>query len=113
MALCGGAGHSIEIAKKLSNKGILIGIDRDEDALTVAKEKLKAFQMVEIDSALFKIAFQILENYTQIKLKNATLDFDDLTNKTLELLKKSQKALMITFFFVFCRNGHFSSFYLT
>ena len=29
----GGAGHSIEIVKRLSNEGILIGIDRDEEAL--------------------------------------------------------------------------------
>ena len=47
MVLCGGAGHSIEIAKKLSNKGMLIGIDRDEDALKVAKEKLKAFKNIK------------------------------------------------------------------
>lgn len=37
----GGAGHSSQIIKKLSNKGILIGIDRDTDALKAAKEKLK------------------------------------------------------------------------
>ena len=28
----GGAGHSYEIAKRLSSKGRLIGIDRDEEA---------------------------------------------------------------------------------
>ena len=39
----GGAGHSKEIVKKLSNKGILIGIDRDEEALMAAKENLKEF----------------------------------------------------------------------
>ena len=33
----GGAGHSKEIAKKLSKEGLLIGIDRDETALQVAK----------------------------------------------------------------------------
>ena len=37
----GGAGHSSEIIKKLSEKGLLIGIDRDEDALNAASEKLK------------------------------------------------------------------------
>ena len=35
----GGAGHSSQIVKKLSNKGILIGIDRDQEALNAAKEK--------------------------------------------------------------------------
>lgn len=43
----GGAGHSIEIIKRLSNKGLLIGIDRDEDALKAAKENLKEFQNVK------------------------------------------------------------------
>lgn len=42
----GGAGHSKEILKRLSNKGLLIGIDRDEDALKAAKENLKEFQNV-------------------------------------------------------------------
>ena len=42
----GGAGHSIEIAKRLSPKGKLVGIDRDEEALTAAQEKLKDFSNV-------------------------------------------------------------------
>ena len=29
----GGAGHSFEIVKRLSKDGLLIGIDRDEEAL--------------------------------------------------------------------------------
>ena len=33
----GGAGHSKEIVKKLSSQGVLIGIDRDEEALEAAK----------------------------------------------------------------------------
>lgn len=37
----GGAGHSKEIAKKLEGTGMLIGIDRDEEALKAAKENLK------------------------------------------------------------------------
>lgn len=41
----GGAGHSLEIAKKIP-KGVLIGIDRDEEALEVAKQKLKDFDNV-------------------------------------------------------------------
>ena len=37
---CGGAGHSREIAKRLSG-GQLIGIDRDPDAVKIASERLK------------------------------------------------------------------------
>ena len=43
----GGAGHSLEIVKRLSKKGLLIGIDRDEEALKAAKEKLKDFDNVK------------------------------------------------------------------
>lgn len=43
----GGAGHSLEIVKKLSEKGMLIGIDRDEEALAVAEERLKNFNNVK------------------------------------------------------------------
>lgn len=43
----GGAGHSDHILKRLSSKGLLIGIDRDEEALSAAKERLKDFQNVK------------------------------------------------------------------
>ena len=42
----GGAGHSIEIVKRLSNEGILIGIDRDEEALKASKERLAGYKNV-------------------------------------------------------------------
>ena len=42
----GGAGHSFEIANQLSEKGLLIGIDRDEEALQAAKNKLQKFSNV-------------------------------------------------------------------
>lgn len=39
----GGGGHSYEIASRLSDKGRLIGIDQDEDAIKAASERLKPF----------------------------------------------------------------------
>lgn len=45
--LFGGAGHSIEIAKKLKNTGMLIGIDRDEEALKASKLKLSEFTNIK------------------------------------------------------------------
>lgn len=39
----GGRGHSYEIASRLSDKGRLIGIDQDEDAIKAASERLKPF----------------------------------------------------------------------
>lgn len=44
--LFGGAGHSYEIVKRLSENGKLIGIDRDQEALKAAKEKLEDFSNV-------------------------------------------------------------------
>ena len=43
----GGAGHSYHIAKRLSKAGLLIGIDRDEEALGVAKKRLSEFSNVK------------------------------------------------------------------
>ena len=40
----GGAGHSKKIIEKLSDKGFLIGIDRDEEALKAAGENLKEYK---------------------------------------------------------------------
>lgn len=39
-ATLGGAGHSLEVAKRLGSDGLLIGIDQDESALAAARLKL-------------------------------------------------------------------------
>lgn len=36
----GGAGHSLEIAKRLNEKGVLFGIDKDIDAINESKKRL-------------------------------------------------------------------------
>ena len=54
----GGGGHSYEICKRLSDKGKLIGIDQDEDAIEAASKRLSAFSNnVEI----------IRSNYVNVK----------------------------------------------
>ncbi len=40
----GGGGHSYEICKRLSDKGRLIGIDQDEDAIAAATARLSEFK---------------------------------------------------------------------
>ena len=39
----GGGGHAYQVASRLSEKGRLIGIDQDEDAIAAAGERLKEF----------------------------------------------------------------------
>ena len=39
----GGAGHSKKIIEKLSDKGLLVGIDRDEEALKAAESNLSGY----------------------------------------------------------------------
>ena len=43
--LCG-AGHSLEIVKRLGKTGRLIGIDKDQEALKAASQKLANYQNV-------------------------------------------------------------------
>lgn len=43
----GGGGHSSEILKKLSDKGLLIGIDQDRDALKAASARLQNYKNVK------------------------------------------------------------------
>ena len=70
----GGAGHSKEIAKRLSKDGLLIGIDRDEDALKAAKENLKEFQNVKFVKDNHDNIKQILEDIGIEKVDGILLD---------------------------------------
>ena len=70
----GGAGHSKEIAKRLSKDGLLIGIDRDDDALKAAKENLKEFQNVKFVKDNHDNIKQILEDLEIEKVDGILLD---------------------------------------
>ena len=74
MELFGGAGHSKEIAKRLSEKGMLIGIDRDEEALKAAKENLKEFKNIQYVHDNHDNIKQILENLGIEKVDGILLD---------------------------------------
>ena len=58
----GGAGHSSKILEKLSDKGTLIGIDRDTEALENAKKRLKDFNNVKYIHGNHDDISNILEN---------------------------------------------------
>lgn len=70
----GGAGHSKEIVKKLSAKGKLIGIDRDEEALQAAKENLKEFDNVTYVHDNHDNIKEILQNLNIEKVDGILLD---------------------------------------
>ena len=40
----GGAGHSYQICQRLSEKGRLVGIDQDKDAICAASKRLEEFR---------------------------------------------------------------------
>ena len=52
----GGAGHAFGIGSRLSEKGILIGIDRDKEAIKAAEKRLESLSCTNgIDGALLDI----------------------------------------------------------
>ena len=54
----GGGGHSSGICQQLSERGTLIGIDRDRDALNAAQKRLEPYQCNKIF---------VQSNYSDIK----------------------------------------------
>ncbi len=68
----GGAGHSREIAKRL-NKGRLIALDRDPEAVEVAKERLKDYPATVINSN-FKDMDKVLSELGIDKVDGILLD---------------------------------------
>lgn len=71
----GGAGHSLEICKKLSPQGRLIGIDRDVEALACAKEKLKQYDNVKF----------VNDNHQNIKQILSDLEINGVDGILLDL----------------------------
>lgn len=72
----GGGGHSSAICEKLSEKGTLIGIDRDTDALDAATERLEKYSC----NKLF-----VQSNYAEIKSVLRELDIEKIDGALLDL----------------------------
>lgn len=70
----GGAGHSKEIVKRLSKYGILIGIDRDEEALVAAKQNLREYENVKFVHGNHDDIDTILESLQINKVDGILLD---------------------------------------
>ena len=72
----GGGGHSYEICKRLSDKGRLIGIDQDADAINAASERLAEFK----DRVTI-----VRSNYSDMKNVIADLGIDRVDGIILDL----------------------------
>ena len=72
----GGGGHSEGICKRLGEKGMLIGIDRDRDALTAAEKRLEAYPCQKVF---------VQSNYSDIKDVLADLEIDSIDGALLDL----------------------------
>ena len=72
----GGGGHSSGICAALSEKGTLIGIDRDRDALNAAQKRLEAYNCNKIF---------VQSNYSDIKNVLDQLGIDEIDGALLDL----------------------------
>jgi S-adenosyl-methyltransferase mraW len=59
----GGGGHSYQIASRLNENGLLIGIDQDTNALKAASERLKEFDNVKYVHSNFSDVKNIVEGF--------------------------------------------------
>ena len=103
----GGAGHSLEILKRLSPKGRLIGIDQDEDALKAAKEKIKEYNNVtyvhdnfyNIEAILDKLKIEKVDGIfmdlgvSSYQLDNAERGFSYMKDANLDMRMDRSKGI--------------------
>ncbi len=73
-ATLGGGGHSELILKRLSKDGIHIGIDRDTEAISAAKERLKDFSNIIYENDNYKNISSILKRNNIDGLDGAIMD---------------------------------------
>ena len=79
----GGAGHSAAIVARLSEKGRLVGIDQDDDALAAASERLKSARCrVDIVKSNFKDLTDVLR---RLEIKEVTGVLFDLGVSSYQL----------------------------
>ena len=70
----GGAGHSKKIIEKLSRNGLLIGIDKDYDALNVSTERLKNYSNKKLIHSDFNDIENVFEEYDIDNLDGVLID---------------------------------------
>lgn len=66
--------------------------DRAQSGFYRLSEAVKSLSTVESTIALYRLAGDVLQRYTNAKAAGGALDFDDLIEKTVSLLKHSEQA---------------------
>jgi 16S rRNA (cytosine1402-N4)-methyltransferase len=75
-ATIGGAGHSEQILQRITPGGMLIGIDRDEETLRLASERLRPFKgSFKLINKNFKYLKEILKDMGVNKANGIIFDF--------------------------------------
>ena len=72
----GGAGHAFGIGSRLSEKGILIGIDRDKEAIKAAEKRLESLSCTK---------FLVQSTYDQIEDVLTQLQIDGINGALLDI----------------------------
>ncbi len=72
----GGGGHSVGICKSLNDKGTLVGIDRDTDAIHASQDRLKEYSCKKI---------YVHDNYANIKNSLNDLNLKKIDGALLDL----------------------------
>ena len=70
----GGAGHSSEIVKRLNDEGLLIGIDRDNEALKASEKRLEKYSNVKYVWGRHEDIKKHVENLDIQKIDGVLLD---------------------------------------
>lgn len=70
----GGAGHSEEILKRLNARGLLIGIDKDDDAIAYSSQRLKGYNNKLIVKSDFKDVKRVLDEHNIGSIDGTLID---------------------------------------
>ncbi len=70
----GGGGHTEEIAKKVGPKGLVLGLDKDDQAIAYSKKRLKNFKNVILVKSSFANMAEVAKKLTLPKVNGVLLD---------------------------------------
>jgi ATP-dependent helicase/nuclease subunit A len=92
----GGADRKI-IGKALEARfpGLLAELQAEQDRLTALDERVRAAATLSRSAILIDLASAVLSTYARLKARRGLLDFDDLIERTLSLLMRSDAAWVL------------------